>query len=164
MQTSDLPVAVQSRTKGCVIDSVIFSPDKIGKIATKIKDVITYGTLPLTGTSTVDEFHTYFAHIADEDVIRAIRNMPCKTSSMDYVPNMVLRSAANVFGHLIANLANLSFAYGVFPSSFKVSQVTPLLKKPGASMENMSNYRPITYLKVIGKIPERLAMEQMRRQ
>ena len=79
---------------------------------------------------------------------------------MDYVPTMVLKSAANIFGHLIANLANLSFAKGVFLSSFKVSQVVPLLQKPGASMKDMSNYRPITYLTTIGKILERLAMEQ----
>ena len=64
---------------------------------------------------------------------------------MDYVSTTVLKSAADVFEHQIANLANPSFAEGTFPSSFKIGQVTPLLKKPGASMENMSNYESQHY-------------------
>ena len=82
---------------------------------------------------------------------------------MDYVSNTFLKSAVDVFGHLIANLANLAFTEGVFPSAFKVGQVMLLLKKPGASTKDMWNYRPIANLNTIGNILERLAMEQMRR-
>ena len=72
---------------------------------------------------------------------------------MDYVPTTVLKSAVDVFGYLIANLANLSFAEG---------HVTSLLNKPGASTENMTNYQLITNLNTISKILERLAVEHMR--
>ena len=82
---------------------------------------------------------------------------------MDYVPNSVMKSAADVFGHITSNLVNLSFAEGLFSTSFKAGQVATLLKKPGPSMENMSNYRPFTNLNTIGKILERLAMKQIRR-
>ena len=76
MRTSALPAAIQLRTQGCA-----------GKIVTKIKDVITSETLPpavplvhpqLTNLSD-------FVYIADENVIQVIRNLPCKTSPMDYV-------------------------------------------------------------------------------
>ena len=80
----------------------------------------------------------------------------------DYVPTADLKSGADVFGHLIPNLTNLSFTEVVFPSFFKVGQVTPLLKKPSTGTEDMSNYRPITNHNTIGKILERLA-KQMRR-
>ena len=129
----------------------IYFIDKIGKIANKVRNVIGAGTLPpsvqlahLTPDNLSD-----FAPITDEDAIQAIRSMQCKTS-------------ADVFDQIIANLANLSFSEGVFPSSFKVGQVTPLLKKPGASTKDMANFRPIMNLNTIGKILERLAMKQMR--
>ena len=69
---------------------------------------------------------------------------------MNYVPTSVLKGVADVFGHIIANLANLSFSEGVFPSSFKVGQVTALLQKPGASTKDMANFRPILNLNTIG--------------
>ena len=46
---------------------------------------------------------------------------------------------------------------------FKFGQIRQLLKKPGASTSDMSNFRPITNLNTIGKILERLAMKQLRR-
>ena len=165
MRTSALPTTIQPRAKKVCDGFCDFFLDKSGKIATKIKDVIASETLPppvpLVHPQSTNLPH--FGHIADENEIRAIRNMLCKTSPMDNVPTTVLKSAADIFEHLIANLAKLSFAKGVFPSSLKVGQVTPLLKKPGASTENMSMYRPITNLNTVGKILERLAMEQMRR-
>ena len=82
---------------------------------------------------------------------------------MNYISTMVLKSSSDVFRHLTANLANLSFIEGVFPSSFKVDQVMPLLEKSDASMENISNYLSITNIKTIRKILERHAMKQMRR-
>ena len=82
---------------------------------------------------------------------------------MDFVPTIIIKSCADVFGPLIARLANLSFAEGKFPDMFRAGQVTPLLKKPGANTADMSNYRPITNLNTIEKILERLAMNQLRR-
>jgi len=40
----------------------------------------------------------------------------------------------------------MSFSSGVFPSSLKQGQVTPLLKKPGLDQSDMASYRPITNL------------------
>jgi len=56
----------------------------------------------------------------------------------------------------------MSFAEGVFPSIFKLGQVTPLLKKQGLAADDPSNYRPITNLCTFGKILERLAQQQLR--
>jgi len=57
---------------------------------------------------------------------------------------------------LIATLANLSFSEGSFPTSLKQAHVTPLLKKPGLSTDDPSNYRPISNLNYISKVLERL--------
>jgi hypothetical protein len=49
-------------------------------------------------------------------------------------------------------LANLSFTEGTFPELFKVGQITPLIKKPGADASEPANYRPLTKLNTIGKM------------
>ena len=54
----------------------------------------------------------------------------------------------------IAELVNLSFSTGKFPSSLKVSKVIPVFKK--ASPLDPSNYRPISLLSNIDKIFEKL--------
>ena len=146
------------------MDSASTSSTKSAKIANKVRDVIGAGTLPLSVqfAHLAPDNLSDFAPITDEDAIQAIRSTQCKTSPMDYIPTTVLKGAADVFGHIIANLTNLSFSEGVFPSSFKVGQVTPVLKKPDASTEDMANFRPITNLNTIGNILKRLAMKQMR--
>ena len=73
----------------------------------------------------------------------------------------LLKSCSDTFSILIAHLANLSFSQGVFPSKFKLAQISPLLKKPGLSKSDPSNFRPISNLNTIGKILERLALARL---
>ena len=49
----------------------------------------------------------------------------------------------------------------IFPSKFKHALITPLLKKPGLSKSDPSNFRPISNLNTIGKILERLALARL---
>ena len=49
------------------------------------------------------------------------------------------------------------FAESVFPSRFKLGQITPILKKQGLAVDDPSSYRPISNLNTFGKIIERLA-------
>jgi len=82
--------------------------------------------------------------------------MKPKSSVVDYIPTSLLKSCSNVFSELICNLANLSFAEGIFPNSFKLANVTPRLKKAGLDTSVSANYRPISNLNNISKILERL--------
>ena len=85
------------------------------------------------------------------------RNLPPKTSSLDYIPTVILKDCSDAFGHIIARLANLSFTEEKFPNMFKVGQFMPLLKKPSVDIDDMSINLPITNLNTIGKLLERLA-------
>ncbi len=62
---------------------------------------------------------------------------------------------------IIAHVVNRSLIAGIFPSSYKIAHVTPLIKKPGADCENLSNYRPISNLKFVSKVVERVAASQL---
>ncbi len=66
-----------------------------------------------------------------------------------------------VFSELIAKLANLSFQEGNFPSSLKVAQVTPLLKKINLDQDNLANYRPMSNLNNIAKLLEKLFLSRL---
>ena len=55
----------------------------------------------------------------------------------------------------------MSLSSGNFPSVFKHSIVTPLLKKPSIDKENLSNYRPISNLSFLSKLTERIVKSRL---
>ena len=67
----------------------------------------------------------------------------------------LLKSCSDMFAPIIARLANLSFADGLFPTNYKRAQITPLLKKEGLDKVSPANYRPISNLNTISKIIEK---------
>ena len=52
-------------------------------------------------------------------------------------------------------------AKGIVPAAFKSANICPLLKKPGLDSADVKNYRPISNLKVISKLLERLVASQL---
>jgi hypothetical protein len=55
----------------------------------------------------------------------------------------------------------MSLSSGTFPSVFKQSIVSPLLKKPSLNRDAMSNYRPISNLSFLSKLTERIVKDRM---
>ena len=68
--------------------------------------------------------------------------LSCKWHCLLYIPNP------------LANMVNLSFEQGVFPTELKIAVITPLHKAKDPMFFN--NYRPISLLSVFSKIFERL--------
>jgi hypothetical protein len=69
-----------------------------------------------------------------------------------------------VFGLLlpmICKIVNLSLELGSVPSSLKSAVLKPLLKKPSLNHEVLRNYRPISNLKAISKIIEKIVSVQL---
>jgi len=94
------------------------------------------------------------------EALKLLTSRPLKSSPVDVLPSVLLRSCAASFAPLISHMANLSFAECSFPTAFKTAQVlhVPLLKKPGLDNEQMSSYRPISNLTTISKVIERLVL------
>jgi len=93
---------------------------------------------------------------------RLITLLPPKSSPLDCLPVSLLKQnvVIDVMAPLLAQLANLSFAAGIFPSRYKLSHVIPLLKKPGLDITDPANYRPITNL-CTSKVLEKLALTRL---
>ena len=85
-----------------------------------------------------------------------------KSSPVDIVPVSLLKSCHSTFAVLLSRLANVSFNCGKFPDLYKVSQITPLLKKPSLDPSVPSSFRPISNLRTLAKLLERLAQAQLR--
>ena len=103
-----------------------------------------------------------FPVVSESQVADLLRSLPAKSSPLDLLPTCLLKSCLPVFTPILTNLANLSFSQGVFPNSFKLAQITPLLKKPHLDPSDPSNYRPISNLKTLGKFLERLSLSTLR--
>ena len=73
------------------------------------------------------------------EVLPFPKSMPAQSSPTDYIPPSLLLSCSNVFSEIVSHLANLPFCHACFPSSFKVPEVTPRIKKPGSDKDAPSN-------------------------
>jgi len=116
-----------------------------------VKQIITPPVYPTkTPTTSLD----LFSLATETEVLRVIKRLPSKTSTLDYIHASVIKSCEDVLVPLITRLINLSFHDGCFQEKFKQAQVTPHLKKPGLDQNDPSSYRPISNLNTIGKIIE----------
>ena len=82
-----------------------------------------------------------------------------KASGPNSIPYRILLLLKNEILKQLANLFNLSFMTGVFPSVFKTAKVVCVFKKD--SKLDYSNYRPISWLSNIEKILEKLMYKRL---
>lgn len=102
-----------------------------------------------------------FAPVTEEEVRRLVREAPCKSSDLDPIPTILLKSCIDVLVTPITSLVNLSFSEGSFPSHFKTAHVSPLLKKSTLDKENMKSYRPVSNLSFLSKIVEKAVASRL---
>jgi hypothetical protein len=77
----------------------------------------------------------------------------------DEIPSSFLKLARNEVVPIMTHLANLCFAKGIFPDSFKQSIITPVYKS--GDRDDVSNYRPISVLPALSKILEKLLNKRL---
>ena len=81
---------------------------------------------------------------------------------LDPLPTKLLKSCLDILLTPITNIVNLSLESGSFPDVLKVSHITPSLKKPSLSKDDMKNYRPVSNLNFISKIIEKIISNRIR--
>ena len=85
-----------------------------------------------------------------------------KSCDLDPLPTKLLKSCLDILLTPITNIVNLSLESGSITDVLKVSHITPLLKKPSLSKEDMENYRPVSNLNFISKIIEKIISNRIR--
>ena len=102
----------------------------------------------------------FLQHTDKEEIANIISSLNSnKASGPNSVPYRILFLLKNQILKQLANLFNLSFMTGVFPSVLKTAKVNPVFKKD--SKLNYRNYRPIFLLSNIGNILEKLMYKRL---
>jgi len=81
-----------------------------------------------------------FYLVTVSETLKLIQNCPLKTSPLDFIPTALLKACGDIFAPLVCKLANLLFTKDIFPGNFKIGQITPSFKKPGADTKDPVNY------------------------
>lgn len=110
-------------------------------------------------TSPVPLFDS-FVPVGVSDITERILSSSNKSCSLDPIPTHVLKSVVSVLAPAITCIVNESLMSGIFPDTFKMANVTPLLKKPSLCPEQLSNYRPVSNLSYLSKLTERVVADQ----
>ena len=130
-------------------------------IAETIKKSIKYSHKHFSDYLSNESSSTIFLQPTDkEEIANIISSLNSnKTSGPNSIPYRVLFLLKNEISKQLADLFNLSFMTGVFPSVLKTAKVVPVFKKD--SKLNYSNYRPISLLSNIEKILEKLMYKRL---
>ena len=143
-------------------DFKTFSIEKLRTICSKIVVELTrYGSFLVDLRPRVTDVLEDFERTTPDEIAKVINRLKCKNSPTDIIPTTVLKRCVNVFSVALFYLINLSFESKTFPSVFKVGHVIPLLKKPDMDINDSANHRPITNLKTISKVVERIAFSHL---
>ena len=77
----------------------------------------------------------------------------------DCIANHFLAIGLPIISDSLCDIFNLSIVIGVFPDSWKIARVTPIVKS--GKTDDPSNYRPISVLPVLSRIFEKLIFNQL---
>ena len=86
-----------------------------------------------------------------EDILKTLDTT--KASGPDNISPRLLKEASCILKKPFCRLFNLSLSQSIYPTQWKLANVTPVFKKDNPS--DLTNYRPISLISVMGKVMER---------
>ena len=94
------------------------------------------------------------------EIESVLKNLPLgKAVGSDDINNRILRELAHELSFPICSLLNHSLQLGIFPDIWKDALVCPIFK--GGDAASVSNYRPISLLSCLEKVPERVVFKHL---
>jgi hypothetical protein len=111
----------------------------------------------------IDTVISDFQLCSTQKIGRLIENAPNKSCSLDPLPTWLLKDR-HILEQLlpyITRIINWSIQLAYVPKSFKVANVRPTLKKPGADQDVLANFRPVSNLPFVSKVLERVIANEI---
>lgn len=104
-----------------------------------------------------------FEAASPADVKNIILASATKSCELDPLPTSLLQQNIKVLCPVITRIINASLSTALVPQSMKHAIVTPVLKKRGADVNVLSNFRPISNISFVAKTMERFVSRQLQR-
>jgi hypothetical protein len=137
-----------------------FFSDKINKLSDSLEST-TMPPISVLINETCNSSFGEFVEVTEADVLEAIRSASVTSCPLDPLPIGMFKTCIEELLPMITKIVRKSLSSGVFPAAFKHARIIPLLKKPNLDTNVLSNYRPISNLAFLGKIIERIAIQQL---
>ena len=100
--------------------------------------------------------------VSPADVIELCETMPKKTSKDHYeLSQDIILTNIGILAPLIAHIWNQSIKEGMFPDTAKIAKVIPVYKGKKPDATDLTNYRPISLLPIVGKVIEKIMHTQL---
>ena len=99
--------------------------------------------------------------VSQEDLKKIVLSGNSKCCHLDPVPTSILKECIDILLPSLTNIVNKSVVDHTFPTTFKFATLVPLLKKPSLDKEQFPNYRPVSNLAYVGKLIEKVVVDQM---
>jgi hypothetical protein len=96
-----------------------------------------------------------------EDMSKLISKSPSKSCQLDPISTWLLKECLPELVTIITEIVNKSLINGVFPETFKLALLLPLLKKIILDFEIFNNFRPVSNLSFVSKILEKAVAVQI---
>ena len=94
------------------------------------------------------------------EVESVLKSLPLgKAVGSDDVNNRILREIVHELSYPLCSLINQSLRLGIFPDTWKDALVCPIFK--GGDPASVTNYRPISLLSCLEKVPERIIFKHL---
>ena len=114
---------------------------------------------PVFGTT--DCRFNSFEPCTEDDLRTIIEGSPSKSCDLDPVPTFLVKDHLDILLPFITRLCNASIRDACLPESQKKAIITPVIKKVGADVSDVKNYRPISGLTFISKLIEKVVARQL---
>ena len=102
-----------------------------------------------------------FEPVSEDDILKILESSPTKSHDLDPIPIPLVKKCADILITPITNIINYSRKEGSFPNCFRITYVTPLLKKPSLDRNPLNNYRPFSNLSFVSKLIEKAVANQL---
>ena len=119
---------------------VHFFSDKIMKIRTTLQSS---APVSITRLSINNSALSSFEPVSEDDILKILKSSPTKSCDLDPIPTSLVKECTDILNTQITNIISYSLKEGSFPNFFKITYVTPLLKKPSLDRNLLKNYQPV---------------------
>ena len=99
-------------------------------------------------------------NITESDVVDLLNILDIsKAIGPEGISPRILKEGGSILKYPLYKIFNISLRSGVFPSDWKKASVCPVLKKDSPAL--LQNYRPISLIRIVGKVMERCVFKHI---